>query len=68
MSGVGLRCANPTKKLRYHEMKMIPGINAYYGDSSAVLVVDGKLVAAVEEGRVRRIKHKRFSPAQRVPE
>ncbi|HUK35416.1 MAG TPA: carbamoyltransferase N-terminal domain-containing protein, partial [Vicinamibacterales bacterium] len=33
------------------------GLNAYHGDVSAVLVRDGKLVAAVEEERYRRIKH-----------
>jgi carbamoyltransferase len=33
------------------------GINAYHGDVSAVLVQDGRLVAAVEEERFRRIKH-----------
>ncbi len=33
------------------------GLNAYHGDVSAVLVRDGKLVAAVEEERFRRIKH-----------
>ena len=38
-------------------MKTILGINAYHGDSSAVLVVDGDLVAAVEEERFSRIKH-----------
>lgn len=36
---------------------IILGINAYHGDSSACLVVDGKLVAAAEEERFRRIKH-----------
>jgi carbamoyltransferase len=36
---------------------MILGINAYHGDVSAVLVDDGKLVAAVEEERFRRVKH-----------
>ena len=35
----------------------ILGINAYHGDVSAVLVQDGRLVAAVEEERFRRIKH-----------
>ena len=35
----------------------ILGINAYHGDSSACLVEDGKLVAAAEEERFRRIKH-----------
>ena len=38
-------------------MSTILGINAYHGDSSACLVRDGKLVAAVEEERFRRIKH-----------
>ena len=36
---------------------IILGINAYHGDSSACLVKDGKLVAAVEEERFRRVKH-----------
>jgi carbamoyltransferase len=36
---------------------MILGLNAFHGDSSAALVKDGKLVAAAEEERFRRIKH-----------
>ncbi|RME56936.1 hypothetical protein D6779_09730 [Candidatus Parcubacteria bacterium] len=35
----------------------ILGINAYHGDSAACLAVDGRLVAAAEEERFRRIKH-----------
>ena len=35
----------------------ILGINAYHGDAAAALVVDGELVAAVEEERFNRIKH-----------
>jgi len=35
-------------------VSVILGINAYHGDSSACLVVDGKLVAAAEEERFRR--------------
>ena len=38
-------------------MAYILGLNAYHGDSSACLVQDGKLIAAVEEERFRRIKH-----------
>ena len=38
-------------------MTNILGINAYHGDASAALVVDGQLVAAVEEERFNRIKH-----------
>ena len=33
------------------------GINAYHGDSSAAIVRDGKLIAAVEEERFNRVKH-----------
>ena len=32
---------------------IILGINAFHGDSSAVILRDGKLVAAVEEERFR---------------
>jgi carbamoyltransferase len=38
-------------------MGAILGLNAYHGDSAACLMVDGKLVAAAEEERFRRIKH-----------
>ena len=37
-------------------MKII-GINAFHADSSACILVDGKLIAAVEEERFNRIKH-----------
>jgi len=36
---------------------IILGVNAYHGDSAACLVVDGKLVCAMEEERIRRHKH-----------
>ncbi len=35
----------------------ILGINAYHGDSSACLIKDGEILAAVEEERFNRIKH-----------
>jgi carbamoyltransferase len=38
-------------------MTVVLGLNAYHGDSAAGLVVDGRLVAAAEEERFRRIKH-----------
>lgn len=47
-------------------MTHILGLNAYHGDSSACLVVDGKLVAAVEEERFRRQKHWAGLPVQSV--
>jgi carbamoyltransferase len=36
---------------------IILGINSYHPDSSAALIIDGKLIAAVEEERLNRIKH-----------
>lgn len=36
---------------------IILGLNAYHGDSSACIVVDGRLIAAAEEERFRRVKH-----------
>jgi carbamoyltransferase len=42
---------------------IILGLNAFHGDSSACLVIDGKMVAAVEEERFRRLKHWAGFPA-----
>jgi len=36
---------------------VILGLNAYHGDSSACLVIGGELICAMEEERIRRIKH-----------
>lgn len=47
-------------------MTSILGINAFHGDASACLVVDGKLVSAVEEERFNRIKHAAGFPAQSI--
>lgn len=47
-------------------MTHILGLNAYHGDSSACLVVDGKLIAAAEEERFRRIKHWAGFPAESI--
>lgn len=44
----------------------ILGINAYHGDSSACLIRDGSIVAAVEEERFRRIKHWAGFPSQAI--
>lgn len=45
---------------------IILGLNAYHGDSSASIVVDGKLVAAAEEERFRRIKHWAGFPSESI--
>ncbi len=47
-------------------MPSILGINAYHGDASAALVIDGKLIAAVEEERFNRIKHWAGFPAESI--
>src|SRR5438045_7898737 len=47
-------------------MVSILGINAYHGDAAACLIVDGKLVAAAEEERFRRIKHWAGFPSQAI--
>ncbi|MFM6173608.1 MAG: carbamoyltransferase [Sphaerospermopsis kisseleviana] len=47
-------------------MTSILGINAYHGDASASLVIDGKLIAAVEEERFNRIKHWAGFPAESI--
>lgn len=47
-------------------MTTILGINAYHGDASASLVIDGQLVAAVEEERFNRIKHWAGFPAESI--
>jgi carbamoyltransferase len=44
----------------------ILGLNAFHGDSAACLVVDGKLVAAAEEERFRRVKHWAGFPSESV--
>ncbi len=36
---------------------IILGLNAFHGDSAAAIIRDGKLIAAAEEERFRRIKH-----------
>ncbi len=45
---------------------VILGLNAYHGDASAAILVDGELVAAAEEERFNRIKHAAGFPAQAV--
>src|SRR3989338_5630138 len=45
---------------------IILGINAYHGDSSACLVIDGKLINAIEEERIRRIKHWAGFPSESI--
>lgn len=44
----------------------ILGLNVYHGDSSACILSDGKLLAAVEEERFKRIKHWAGLPTEAI--
>jgi carbamoyltransferase len=44
----------------------ILGLNAYHGDSSACIFKDGELIAAIEEERIRRIKHWAGFPSEAI--
>ena len=45
---------------------IILGINAHHADAAAAIVADGKLVAAAEEERFRRIKHWAGFPSEAI--
>jgi carbamoyltransferase len=47
-------------------MTAILGISAFYHDSAAALVVDGRIVAAAQEERFTRIKHDSAFPARSI--
>ena len=45
---------------------LILGLNAFHGDSAACIVRDGRLIAAAEEERFRRLKHWAGFPSQSI--
>ena len=47
-------------------MSAILGISAFYHDSAAALIVDGQIVAAVQEERFTRIKHDPAFPTRAI--
>ena len=47
-------------------MTFILGISAYYHDSAAALIGDGKIIAAAQEERFTRIKHDPAFPEQAI--
>ncbi len=49
-------------------MKIILGINAFHADSSACIIVDGTIVAAIEEERINRKKHYSGFPVESIKE
>ena len=48
--------------------KVILGVNTYHADSSACLIINGNLIAAIEEERLNRIKHYAGFPAKAIKE
>ena len=48
--------------------QVILGINTNHADSSACIMVDGKLVAAIEEERINRVKHFSGDPIESIKE
>jgi len=48
--------------------QIILGINTFHADSSACLVINGKLIAAIEEERLNRIKHYAGFPLNAIKE
>jgi carbamoyltransferase len=44
----------------------ILGLNAFHGDSSACILKDGKVIVALEEERIRRIKHWAGFPSEAI--
>lgn len=57
---------NSTRASSASKPTLILGLNAWHGDSSACLMVDGEVVTAVEEERFRRIKHWAGLPTQAI--
>jgi len=61
----GLAAPEPVPDYAF-PMKAILGISAYYHDSAAALVVDGRVVAAAQEERFTRVKHDHRFPKNAV--
>ena len=47
-------------------MTAVLGISAYYHDSAAALVIDGKIIAAAQEERFTRLKHDHEFPTNAI--
>jgi carbamoyltransferase len=47
-------------------VKIILGISAFYHDSAAAILVDGKIVAAAQEERFTRVKHDKDFPINAI--
>jgi len=47
-------------------LKSILGISAFYHDSAACLIIDGKIIAAAQEERFSRVKHTADFPSKAI--
>lgn len=47
-------------------MAIVLGISAFYHDSAAALIIDGKIITAVQEERFTRIKHTEVFPTKSI--
>ena len=63
---VGSRPHSAERQPRGSPITAILGISAFYHDSAAALVVDGEIVAAVQEERFTRKKHDHEFPANAI--
>ena len=57
---------DPRRRFDKSENVIILGLNAFHADSAAAIVRDGKLIAAAEEERFRRVKHWAGFPTQAI--
>src|SRR4051812_26574722 len=65
LGGAILPAAMPADRIRW-AMTAILGISAFYHDSAAALVIDGRIVAAAQEERFTRIKHDHNFPTHAI--
>src|SRR5437870_3974262 len=61
-----VRLVTNVRRTLGRHLTTVLGINAYHSDSSACLLVDGKLIGAAEEERFRRIKHWAGFPSEAI--
>src|SRR5215472_13682312 len=52
--------------ITHSDNMIVLGINAYHANASAAIIVDGRLIAAVEEERLNRVKYAAGFPARAV--
>jgi carbamoyltransferase len=57
---------NTGYKQEIKQMKKILGISAFYHDSAAALLIDGKIIAAAQEERFTRKKHEAGFPVHAI--